>query len=104
MQNCWTSNAPTAVFTVVDVDSPVATNDPYATLKTEFATAEELVRASAVLAGATDGGQSAVLADCLASWYRQPASALRGVLRLALIVRVVVFANSRWAVIGGAGR
>jgi hypothetical protein len=28
----------------------VATNDPYATLKTEFATAEELVRASAVLA------------------------------------------------------
>ena len=41
---------------MVDVDSPVTTNDPYATLKTEFATAEELVRASAVLAGATDGG------------------------------------------------
>ena len=50
MQNYWTSSAPTAVFTVVEVDSPVATNDPYSTLKTEFATAEELVRASAVLA------------------------------------------------------
>jgi hypothetical protein len=66
MQNYWTSNAPTAVFTVVDVDSPVTTNDPFATLKTEFATAEELVRASAVLAGATVRGQSAVLADYLA--------------------------------------
>jgi hypothetical protein len=62
MQDYWTANSPTSVFMVLDVDSAVAANDPYATLKTGFAAAEAAVRADAIASGATDGGQSAVLA------------------------------------------
>lgn len=63
MQDYWTANSPASVFTVLDVDSAVTANDPYATLKTGFAAAEALVRINAIAAGATDGGDSAVLAD-----------------------------------------
>ena len=63
MQDYWTANSPTSVFTVLDVGSAVAANDPYASLKTGFAAAEAAVRVAAIAAGATDGGDSAVLAD-----------------------------------------
>jgi hypothetical protein len=63
MQDYWTANSPTSVFTVLDVDSAVTANDPYASLKEGFAAAEAVVRADAIASGATDGGNSAVLAD-----------------------------------------
>jgi hypothetical protein len=63
MQDYWTANSPSSVFTVLDVDSAAASNDPYATLKTEFAAAVAAVRVDAIASGATDGGNSAVLAD-----------------------------------------
>jgi len=66
MQNYWTAisppiSAPTAAVTVLDVDSAVSAQDPYADLKIGFAAAKVLVAANAVLAGATDGGTTAVL-------------------------------------------
>jgi len=63
MQEYWTANSPTSVFTVLDVDSAVAANDPYASLKEGFAAAEAAVRLDAIASGATDGGDSAVLAE-----------------------------------------
>jgi hypothetical protein len=62
MQDYWNANSPTSVFTVLDVDSAVTADDPYAALKNGFAAAEALVRINAIAAGATDGGDSAVLA------------------------------------------
>jgi poly(3-hydroxybutyrate) depolymerase len=62
MQNYWTAVAPTAPFTVLNVDSSPGTNDPYANLKTGFAVAVQLIRANALSHGATDNGDSAVLA------------------------------------------
>jgi hypothetical protein len=46
---------------ILDIDSPVATGDPYGTLKDGFAAAVNLVRSNAILGGATDGGDAAVL-------------------------------------------
>jgi hypothetical protein len=63
MQDYWTANSPTSVFTVLDVDSAPTANDPYADEKTGFAAAEALVRADAIANGATDGGELAVLDD-----------------------------------------
>jgi Prolyl oligopeptidase family len=63
MQDYWTANSPTSAVTVLDVDSAVTSNDPYASLKTGFAAAELAVRVDAIASGATDGGDSAVLAD-----------------------------------------
>lgn len=63
MQGYWAAHAPSAQATVLDVDSAVGTNDPYATLKDAFHAAKAAVAAAAVAGGATDGGQSAVLAD-----------------------------------------
>ena len=63
MQNYWTANSPASIFSVLDVDSSPSANDPYAAQKTGFAAAEALVRLNAIANGATDGGQSAVLAD-----------------------------------------
>ncbi len=63
MQGYWAAHAPSAQVTVLDVDSAVGANDPYATLKDAFHAAKAAVAAAAVAAGATDGGQSAVLAD-----------------------------------------
>lgn len=62
LQTYWATAAPSASLTVLDVDSSIATNDPYATLKTEFAVAKQLLAANAVVGGATDDGASAVAA------------------------------------------
>jgi hypothetical protein len=61
MQRYWAANAPSASVTVLDVDSAVASNDPYADLKKGFAAANAAVAANAVLGGAGDGGAMAVL-------------------------------------------
>jgi hypothetical protein len=63
MQGYWAAYAPGAPLTVLDVDSPVGPNDPYADIQNAFAVAKAAVAAAAVAAGATDGGASAVLAD-----------------------------------------
>jgi hypothetical protein len=61
MQHYWAASAPGAPVTVLDVDSPVAANDPYASLKNGFVIAKDLVIVAAVAGGATDGGALAVL-------------------------------------------
>jgi hypothetical protein len=61
MQSYWTAHAPApAKFSVLDLDSAVSNNDPYAGLKSKFAIAKDLIAASAVAQGATDGGALAV--------------------------------------------
>jgi hypothetical protein len=62
MQHYWTVTAPAAGLSVLDVDSAVASNDPYAGYKIGFAAAVALVRAAAIAGGAMDGGNAAVLA------------------------------------------
>ena len=54
MQNYWTMHPPAVAPVILDVDSAPGSNDPYATLKTEFAAAKSLVD--------VEGGESAVLA------------------------------------------
>ena len=61
MQQYWMANAPGASVTVLDVDSAVASNDSYASLKNGFAAAKAALAASAVAGGASDGGATAVL-------------------------------------------
>ena len=63
MQGYWTVHAPSAQATVLDVDSAVGSNDPYADVKNGFTAAKAAVAAAAVAGGATDGGQTAVLED-----------------------------------------
>lgn len=63
MQGYWSAHAPGAQVTVLDVDSAVGTSDPYADVKNAFHAAKAAVAAGAIAGGATDGGQSAVLAD-----------------------------------------
>ena len=63
MQSFWLSHPPAVAPVILDIDSPVAAGDPYGSLKTGFSAAEGLVRAAAILGGATDGGQAAVLQD-----------------------------------------
>ncbi len=63
MQGYWAAHAPGAQVTVLDVDSAVGTNDPYAAIKSGFHAAKAAVAAAAVAGGATDGGASAVLQD-----------------------------------------
>jgi dienelactone hydrolase len=63
MQGYWAAQDPSAQVTVLDVDSAVGPNDPYASVKNAFHAAKAAVAAAAVAGGATDGGQSAVLAD-----------------------------------------
>jgi hypothetical protein len=63
MQNYWMTNAPSAPVAVLDIDSSVASNDPYANEKKGFAAAKTVVAAAAVVGGATDGGAMAVLQD-----------------------------------------
>jgi alpha/beta superfamily hydrolase len=61
MQAYWASHAPaTAPYSVVDVDSAAASDDPYANLKGNFALARQIVAATAIAQGATDGGAAAV--------------------------------------------
>ncbi len=54
MQHYWTAHPPAVAPVILDVDSAPGTNDPYATLKTEFAVAKAAVD--------VQGGPSAVLA------------------------------------------
>jgi len=63
MQGYWAAYAPEAQVTVLDVDSAVGANDPYADIKNGFAVAKAAVAAAAIAGGATDGGASAVLSD-----------------------------------------
>jgi hypothetical protein len=63
MQNYWTAVAPVSTVTILDVDSSVSSNDPYADEKNGFAAAKAAVAAAAVVGGATDGGAMAVLQD-----------------------------------------
>jgi len=61
MQSFWTVNIPAGAVTVLDVDSASSSGDPFTDLKTKFGLAKDAVRAAAVLGGATDGGDQAVL-------------------------------------------
>jgi len=63
MQSYWGSSAPSSPVTVLDVDSSVSSNDPYANEKNGFAAAKAAVAAAAVVGGAGDGGAMAVLQD-----------------------------------------
>ena len=63
IQGYFASAAPAAPVTLLDIDSPATSNDPYATLKADFVIAKDAVAVSAVAGGATDGGASAVLND-----------------------------------------
>jgi hypothetical protein len=63
MQGYWAAHAPSAQLTVLDVDSAVGANDPYADVKNGFAAAKAAVKAAAIAGGATDGGQTAVFTD-----------------------------------------
>jgi hypothetical protein len=61
MQGYWASHAPPpATDVVLDLDTVPSNGDPYASLKNDFALAKEIVAATAVAGGATDGGASAV--------------------------------------------
>jgi dienelactone hydrolase len=63
MQIYWQTNVPAVAPVILDIDSPVVTGDPYGSLKTGFAAAVGLVRGAAIVGGATDGGDAAVLQD-----------------------------------------
>ncbi len=61
MQGYWASRgADSATIDVLDLEAPATAADSYATFKAGFALAKDLVAASAVAAGATDGGAFAV--------------------------------------------
>ena len=60
MQNYWASHSSTASISVLDLESAASANDPYGTLKQDFAIAKELVAAAAIAQGAADGGAFAV--------------------------------------------
>ena len=55
MQHYWAGHPPATAPVILDIDSAIAASDPYAGLKTAFATAKQAVLAS--------GGEAAVLAD-----------------------------------------
>jgi Prolyl oligopeptidase family len=63
MQKYWSATSPSGAVTILDVDSSVASNDPYANEKNGFAAAKAAVAAAAVAGGASDGGAMAVLQD-----------------------------------------
>ena len=61
MQSYWAAHAPaSAPIGVLDLESAVASNDPYADFKNGFKSARDLVAANAIVLGATDGGALAV--------------------------------------------
>jgi hypothetical protein len=60
MQDYWAAAAPTASITVVNMDTAPTANDPYTALKNGFQAAKDLVRTTAVVGGASDGGDEAV--------------------------------------------
>lgn len=59
MQRYWSANG--VPVKVLDVDSPIALDDPDAALKAGFAVAKQSIAADAVVNGATDGGAAAVM-------------------------------------------
>ena len=62
MEAYWSAHAPGAPYTILDVDAkPSQPTDPYEDIKERFDVAKDLVAASAVAQGATDGGREAVL-------------------------------------------
>ncbi len=62
MQSYWTAKAPAAApFSVLDVDAATTSNDSYESIKRRFAVAKDILRATAVVQGASDGGDEAVL-------------------------------------------
>lgn len=63
MQGYWSAQAPSAPASVLDVDSGVVDNDPYADEKKAFAAVKAAVATAAVVGGASDGGAGAVLQD-----------------------------------------
>jgi hypothetical protein len=63
MLGYWATHVPAGSVGVLDVDSAPTSGDPYSDLKIAFAAAKAVVASAAVIAGATDGGASAVLAD-----------------------------------------
>lgn len=60
MQDYWATAAPTASVTVLNVDSAPTDGDPYSTQKNAFQAAKDLIRTTAVVGGASDGGDAAV--------------------------------------------
>jgi hypothetical protein len=60
MQGYWSAQAPSAPISVLDLEAAAIPNDPYASLKQDFAIAKALIAATAVSQGATDGGALAV--------------------------------------------
>jgi hypothetical protein len=63
MQGYWATHVPSGAISVLDVEALPSGADPYAPLQSAFAAAKALVASAAVHAGATDGGEAAVLAD-----------------------------------------
>ena len=62
MQAFWAPlNLPAGLVTVLDLETGLGTADPFAAAEQGFALAKRLIAAQAVAAGATDGGQSAVI-------------------------------------------
>jgi predicted dienelactone hydrolase len=61
MQNYWTTNPPPAPVTILDIDSDSTPNDPFGSFKNGFTVAKDVIAATAVIKGAKDGGQAAVL-------------------------------------------
>ena len=58
---CLASHAPpSAPVSVLDLEAAATGNDPYSSVKQDFAVAKALVAATAVQQGATDGGAFAV--------------------------------------------
>lgn len=63
MQAYWAAHAPAAAaVSVLDLESAATAGDPYANLKSDFVLARDIVAATAVAQGATDGGALAVAA------------------------------------------
>lgn len=61
MQGYWAANAPaSASVSVLDLESAASAGDPYADLKQGFKVEKDIVVATAVAQGATDGGARAV--------------------------------------------
>jgi pimeloyl-ACP methyl ester carboxylesterase len=61
MQGYWAARVPSpGTVIVLDLDSTASVSDPYADLKSRFALAKQIVAATAVAQGATDGGAAAV--------------------------------------------
>jgi len=63
MQDYWSTHVPSGAVSVLDLDGLVSGAGPYKELQNAFAAAKAVVASAAVLAGATDGGEAAVLAD-----------------------------------------